>query len=189
MPIYTRSGDGGESVLWGGIRIPKDSPYLEACGTLDELIAWLGLAVAGDLSPQTAALLVQLQRRLSGIIAEIVGEAAGDADKSKAGHFSLTQSDVNFLEETIDRLEAGLPPCHGFILPGGSQAAAILHVARTVCRRAERSLVLLAHLHPRPSRPPWSAFLNRLGDLLFVLARTVNTEKGIAETPVEEKPS
>jgi cob(I)alamin adenosyltransferase len=166
MKIYTRTGDSGETGLFGGRRVAKDEPRIEVCGTIDELNCVLGLVRAEQPAEPIDALLERIQHELFEIGAEVAGaESAADT-----GH-------VKTLEDAIDRFDAPLEPLEGFILPGGGRTAAGLHLARAVCRRAERRLVTLIrqceqdHDPNRKISPVATAYLNRLGDLLFVLAR------------------
>ncbi|MGC8668640.1 MAG: cob(I)yrinic acid a,c-diamide adenosyltransferase [Chthonomonadales bacterium] len=164
--IYTRTGDDGSTGLPGGGRVAKDHIRMEALGTLDELNSFLGAACTAADAQETAALLRQIQGRLLTLGADVAGT-------TPAG---LREDAVQELERHIDRMEAVLPPLTRFILPGGCPLAAMLHVARSVCRRAERCIVRLAHSEPVN---PWAiAFLNRLSDLLFVAARFANHSAG-----------
>ncbi len=176
-PIYTRAGDRGETRLAGGPPILKDSARLEVSGTLDELSALLGLVRAEPLSEDIDQLLEQVQRELTEILARLgAADPAGEDD-------GVGEARVRVLEETIDRFQEGLPPLGQFILPAGVRAAAELHLARTVCRRAERRLVTLVRTEPAAVDASLTAYLNRLGDLLFVLARVVNRQAGCGEVP------
>jgi cob(I)alamin adenosyltransferase len=169
MKIYTRKGDLGETDLLGGPRVRKDSPRTEACGALDELDAFLGLARCEPLPDGVAELLEQIQRRMLHLRAELASVAATGIE------FRIVDSsDVEAIERAIDRYDAELPPLHNFIVPGGTRGSAVLHVARTVSRRAERRLVTLAALEPQAVSPALMAYVNRLSDLLFVLARAAN---------------
>lgn len=171
MRIYTRTGDGGETGLWGGRRVPKDDLVMEACGTVDELNAQLGVCRAlADAA--TAALLARVQSDLLHLGAELAG--AGGAPRLQA-------TDVAALEAAIDRVSAELPPLRQFILPAGGISAASLHVARTVARRAERRCVALRAAASVSAT--LLAYLNRLSDLLFVLARQANLAAGAPEEP------
>jgi len=175
--IYTKTGDDGTTGLLGSGRVPKDDPRVEAYGTIDELNAVLGLARAQGLDPAADLLVAQLQNDLF-----VVGSAL--ADVSPQGRFrnAVTSRHVEQLETAIDSMETELAPLVQFILPGGAPAAAQVHLARTVCRRAERLIVRLSH---RPDQDVPSAlivYLNRLSDLLFVLARAVNHRAGISDT-------
>ncbi len=181
MSIYTRKGDRGETTLFGGRRAPKDLPRLEVCGDLDELDSLLGLARCESLPEDVAELLEDLQRRMTAVRLGLFDSNTASSESGKSDR--LDASDVEGLERAIDRYDAVLPPLRKFIIPGGCRAAAVLHVARTVCRRAERRLVSLARAEPQSIPPPLLAYLNRLGDLLFVLARSANARAGIEERP------
>ena len=178
MKIYTKTGDAGETGLWGGLRVSKDSTRVQAYGTVDECNAAIGVARAalgavplGNLG----TLLAQIQNQLFVVGADLAtpGEAAG-IPRVGAG-------EVAFLEQTIDALEAELEPLRQFILPGGAPAAAQLHLARTVCRHAERWAVRLAR--EEQINPQVGIYLNRLSDCLFVLARAANARAGVADVP------
>ena len=166
MRIYTRTGDDGTTGLPGGARVGKDSPRIEALGDVDELDATLGLARAHDPGGPLHAELATIQSKLLLVGAQLAG----------AGDERVGDDDVATLERWIDRLEAELPPPAGFVLPGASAPGARLHVARTVCRRAERRVVALARTEPVGSGP--LRYLNRLGDLLFVMARWYDRRGG-----------
>ncbi len=176
MKIYTRTGDKGETALCGVGRVKKDSLRIEVCGTLDELSAVLGVALAGGLGERIMPIIERLQAELFEIGAEIASP-----DPVGFGTRRINAENVAALEADIDRFTAGLDELHEFILPGGSMAAAQLHVARTVCRRAERRLVTLIEEEEADISPMLLAYLNRLSDLLFVLARAANAEFGQAD--------
>jgi cob(I)alamin adenosyltransferase len=175
MKIYTKTGDDGETGLPGGNRVPKDAPVTHVCGTVDELNTVLGVARAGGVPEDVDHLLERIQNQLFELGAEV-------ARLGVEASFScrIRSDDIQALEEAIDRFEAELPPLRNFIIPGGIIAAAELHFARAICRRAERWLVRLLRELPGLSSEPL-VYLNRLGDLLFVLARLVNTRTGRAE--------
>jgi cob(I)alamin adenosyltransferase len=176
VKIYTRTGDGGETSLFDGTRVSKADLRVDAYGEVDELNAWLGLARASPLDPDLDAALANIQRDLFALGARLADPAAKIAPRvTKA---SLVDDDVARLEASIDRLEAELPPLSRFILAGGAPSGAALHVARAVCRRAERRIV---SLEPAPD-PVLVRYVNRLSDLLFVLARAVNHRAGVPET-------
>ncbi len=176
MKIYTRTGDTGVTSLFDGTRVGKDDARVDAYGEVDELNAWLGLARASGLDADLDAELVHLQRDLFALGAQLADPADKIADRVVKA--SLGDDDVARLERLIDRLEADLAPLRRFILAGGTPAGAALHVARTVCRRAERRIVALQP----PADPILLRYVNRLSDLLFVLARAVNRRGGAAET-------
>ena len=177
MKIYTKTGDAGETGLFGGGRTPKDSARVAAYGEVDELNAALGLARTLDPPEFSDGLLQTIQRDLFTIGAEL---ATPDPDKlpkalSRSGA-AIGESDIAALEDVIDNHESRLEPLKNFILPGGTPKAAALHLARTICRRAERAVVT-AGRHERIS-PAILRYLNRLSDLLFVLARAANAQAG-----------
>jgi len=178
MTIYTRTGDQGETDLLGGPRVSKDTARLEACGDLDELNALLGLARCEPLPKDCEALLEQIQRRLFGVGTELVAIAP-----FQAGATAIGRSDVEAIEQAIDRCDAKLAPLNSFVLPGGSRAAAVLHVARTVCRRVERRLVTLLRSEPGAVSSDLFSYINRLGDLLFVLSRIANLQAQSESSP------
>jgi cob(I)alamin adenosyltransferase len=175
MRIYTKTGDLGETSLFSGGRVPKDHLRVEAYGTLDELSAVIGLICAQDGLPEgVAAVLASVQSVLLDIgaaMADPEGRAASDPEVWRAAE----------LETWIDRMEEELEPLTSFILPGGSPAAAFAHLARTVCRRAERR-VLSVQRHGETVPEGVIAYLNRLSDSLFVLARFLNLQAGRSET-------
>jgi cob(I)alamin adenosyltransferase len=176
VKIYTRTGDTGETSLFDGTRVKKHDPRVDAYGEVDELNAWLGLARASHLDQALDEALARIQRDLFALGAQLADPA--DRIAARVTKAALADDDVSRLESLIDRLEDELPPLRRFILAGGTPAGAALHVARTVCRRAERRMVAL--------EPPVDAILiryvNRLSDLLFVLARAINHRGGVPET-------
>jgi cob(I)alamin adenosyltransferase len=178
MKIYTRTGDGGETDLLGGQRVKKHVPQVEACGAVDELNAWLGLIRTEGIPPDTDQLLEQIQNDLFSAGAELAAGALAEAMVTQ-----VAKPQINRLENAIDRYEAELPPLSGFILPCGTRVGALIHVARTVCRRAERAVVALADVEPGAVAPALRAYINRLSDLLFVLARAENHRSGEKEAP------
>ena len=164
--IYTRTGDGGSTGLADGSRVPKDSPLVEAIGAVDELNSALGVLLAEPMPDDIRSCVTDVQHDLFDLGGEL----------SKPGHPILTEAYVSRLERSLDAFNKDLPPLKDFILPGGSRAAALAHAARTVCRRAERRLVTLAR---KKAAPPCAVrYLNRLSDLLFVLARALNRSAG-----------
>ncbi len=175
--IYTRTGDTGETSLFGGGRVPKDHPRVRAYGTIDELNAVLGLARAAGPPQEIDVLLERLQHQLFDLGAELATPAAS---RQAAAHVTrVTPDRVAALEHDIDRFEALLPPLRQFVLPGGTPAASALHHARTVARRAERAIVRLGSREP--INPELLKYVNRLSDLLFVLARAANHSAGRAD--------
>jgi len=175
VKIYTRTGDDGSTGLLGPGRVPKHAPRVEAYGAVDELNASLGAARALDSEKWLEAELAAIQSRLFHVGAELATVEGGAAAKVER----VSDDDVRALENWIDGREHDLPPLTRFILPGGTPLAAELHRARTVCRRAERRLVALAQLER--VEPRLVRYLNRLGDLLFVLARWCNHRAGAPE--------
>ena len=175
MKLYTRTGDAGETSLFGGTRARKDDPRVDAYGEVDELNAWLGLARASSIDPELATELQQLQRDLFALGAQLADPA--DRIAARVTKAALVDDDVARLERLIDKMEEELPPLRRFILAGGAPAGAALHVARTVCRRAERRIVAL----DPPVDPVLLRYVNRLSDLLFVLARVANHRAGVPE--------
>jgi cob(I)alamin adenosyltransferase len=164
--ITTRTGDAGGTGLGDGSRVPKDSPRVGALGDLDELNSAIGMLLAEDLPQDVRAVLGEVQQDLFDLGGEV----------SIPGHAMLTPRQVEHLEQRLAAWNAGLPPLKEFVLPGGTRAAAAAHLARTVCRRAERGLISLAHKETvgEDSR----RYLNRLSDLLFVVARLLNRHAG-----------
>lgn len=175
MKIYTKKGDAGETSLFGGQRVPKDDSRVRAYGDVDELNAALGFAAALDPAEFESATVQTIQRDLFSIGAELATPHPAKVRERAA----LNAEQVTTLEQLIDKYEATLPPLKNFILPGGTVKAAALHLARTTCRRAERSVVTLAR--EQQINPLIIHYLNRLSDLLFVLARVVNKQAGRAD--------
>ena len=178
MKIYTKTGDAGDTGLFGGGRVPKDDPRVEAYGDVDELNAVLGMARAVELLPRIDEVLVPLQRDLFAIGALL---ATPDRDRM-AQHLEKARIDerrIAELEQAIDDAESELEPLRAFVLPGGTPKSAALHVARTVCRRAERRVVRLQHDVEVPGIVV--IYMNRLSDLLFTLARLANKRAGAGE--------
>jgi cob(I)alamin adenosyltransferase len=176
LKIYTRTGDTGETSLFDGTRVVKNDARVDAYGEVDELNACLGLACASGLDKEIEAEIIRLQRDLFALGAQLADP--GEKLAARITKAVLGDGDVARLEQTIDRFEAELPPLRRFILAGGSPAGAALHVARAVCRRAERRIVAL---DPAVGGV-LVRYINRLSDLLFVLARAVNHRAGAAET-------
>ena len=176
MKIYTKTGDLGETSLLGGTRVPKDHLRVAAYGDLDETNAALG-AVRALAEEPPERLLFSIQKDLFAIGAQLADPSHKVA--AKRAKAAVTAAHVRRLEKAIDVREESLPPLRSFVLPGGTPAAALLHQARTVCRRAERSVVTLAR--EADVDPRIIVYLNRLSDLLFVLARAENHRAGLAE--------
>ncbi len=177
VKIYTRTGDSGETSLLGGRRVPKSDPRVAAYGDVDELNAWLGFVRSSLRDPQLEPMLEHLQRDLFAVGARLADPAHRIAERvAKA---AVGDDDVRRVEFWIDQLDGELPPLRRFILAGGSAAGAGLHVARTVCRRAERAIVALGS---DAVEPEVIVFVNRVSDLLFVMARVANHRAGLPET-------
>jgi len=169
--IYTKFGDKGKTALLGGAVVPKDDPHVEAYGSIDELNALLGTVLSFSEKPDIKQSLTRIQNDLF-----IVGaELATKKGKTK----TIPPARISEIEEEIDALSAQLPPLKHFVIPGGSKTASLLHLARTVCRRAERKVVVLSK--KEKVNPDILTYLNRVGDLLFVQARYVNYKKKIEE--------
>jgi cob(I)alamin adenosyltransferase len=164
--IVTRTGDAGTTGLGDGSRLPKDAPRIQAIGAVDELNSTLGVLLAESLPADIASCLTAVQHDLFDLGGEL----------SIPGHCAMTEAHVQRVEDAVERFNASLAPLKEFILPGGTRAAALAHVSRTVCRRAERCVVTLA-AHEAVSDPA-RRYLNRLSDLLFVLARAINRGAG-----------
>ena len=166
--IYTRAGDAGETSLGDGSRVPKTDPRIEAYGTVDELNSSLGLVLAGELPGEFRPWLEQIQNDLFDLGVDLSVPLADE----RRERLRVTMGQVERLEELCDLVNDRLEPLRSFVLPGGTEAAAQLHVARAVCRRAERSAAALAQA--QDASPAALAYLNRLSDLLFILARAAN---------------
>jgi cob(I)alamin adenosyltransferase len=168
--IYTRGGDAGETSLGDGSRVSKLDPRIAAFGAVDEVNAALGVVLAGDCPTEIGDVLVRVQNELFDLGADLSVPAERDS------RLRVTQSQVDALERDCDRFNAELPELKSFVLPGGSESAALLHVARTVCRRAERDAVAAGEAVG--VNPLALVYLNRLSDLLFILARSANALEG-----------
>ncbi len=176
--IYTRTGDDGTTGLIGGARVSKDSPRIEAYGTVDELNTALGVVRSYSLPEQLDKIVERIQDELFSIGADLA--LAPGEDRAERGILPLSEESVQALEDDIDRCQRALEPLGRFILPGGAPAAAMLHFARAVARRAERCSIRLAHLEKVD--PIIIRYINRLSDLCFVLARSVNSLASKAES-------
>jgi cob(I)alamin adenosyltransferase len=179
LKIYTRTGDGGETSLWGIAgekRIAKDSARVEAYGCVDEANAWLGMARTALDDPDVDSVLSDVQHRLFAL-----GSDLSTLNARRQHH--LTDADVAALEAAIDRYDAELEPLVRFVIPGGTPGAAALHGARTVVRRAERRVISLYRAEPGPTIHV--RYLNRLSDLLFTMARVANARHGRGDVPAE----
>ncbi|MCA9582252.1 MAG: cob(I)yrinic acid a,c-diamide adenosyltransferase [Myxococcales bacterium] len=183
MKIYTKTGDAGETGLFGGTRVSKADGRVEAYGAVDELNAVLGVVRAHPAPADVLAVVERIQSELFDLGAELA-TAPGKADRVKVPHIGKTEIDA--LEHDIDRAEGELPTLRNFILPSGVPAAASLHHARTVCRRAERRIIACSSEHTAGKsehfRPELIQYVNRLSDLLFVLARLVNARANVTES-------
>ncbi len=174
--VYTRVGDGGDTFLGGGQKVPKDSLRIEAFGTVDELNSVLGVALAGGLDPELVRVISRAQNDLFHLGSDL---CVLEADKVKHKIPQIEKRHVDALEKEIDALQEHLKPLEEFILPGGSAGAAQLHVARAVCRRAERLVVALSR---KEGVGPFTVmYLNRLSDYLFVAARHENRVRGVGD--------
>jgi cob(I)alamin adenosyltransferase len=176
VTLYTRTGDAGETSLFDGTRVRKDDERVAAYGDVDELNAWLGLVRALGIDTELDGEILQLQRDLFALGAQLADP--GHKLATRVTKAVLGDQDVVRLEHLIDRMDSAVPPLRRFILVGGSQAGAALHVARTVCRRAERRIVAL----DPPAEAVLLRYVNRLSDVLFALARAVNVRAGVPET-------
>lgn len=176
MKIYTKTGDAGDTSLFGGQRVSKSSERLEAYGTVDELNSILGMAAALPVSGKTSELITTIQKQLF-----VLGSDLATPQSKKIRIARIGDEEIEFLEKTIDELEENLSPLKSFILPGGSQTGATLHFARTVCRRAERLSVRCSKEEMISDKA--IIYLNRLSDFLFVLSRFENKYARIEEKP------
>lgn len=174
--IYTKTGDDGTTGLVGGSRVKKYDPRLEAYGTVDELNAWVGVLRSYQLPGNIPEVLHKVQNKLFNIGSRLASDKKGD---SFTMNLSITEENIQLLENTIDEMEKDLPELTRFILPGGNMAVAQCHVARTVCRRAERRI--LEFSERENVQPEIVKYINRLSDFLFVLARKIGVEGGVEE--------
>jgi cob(I)alamin adenosyltransferase len=180
MKIYTRTGDQGDTGLFGGGRVPKNHPRVAAYGDVDELNSMLGVVRAAAPGATFDPLLESIQRDLFSLGAQLASPEPATVAKA-LGKAQLSDDRVAELERLIDEADRELPPLRAFVLPAGTPKAAALHLARTVCRRAERSVVGLAQEAELPAF--FIVYLNRLSDLLFVLARLANHREGVDDEP------
>ena len=176
MKIYTETGDGGETSLFDNTRVSKADPRVDAYGEVDELNACLGAALAAGIPEDLSTELRTIQQDLFALGARLADPSARIA--ARVTKTAINDEAIGRLERCIDRLDAEIPPLRRFILPGGSPAGALLHLARTICRRAERRVIGLG---PNAVEPVVIVYLNRLSDLLFTMARAVNHRAGMAE--------
>ena len=181
--VYTRAGDKGDTALVGGRRVPKDSPRIEAYGTIDELNSIIGLARAFNAESKRRGKrprwLDLVLRRLQNELFDLGSELATPAESRYEGMFRVGASEVTALERLMDECQKELTPLKSFVLPGGGRVGGFLHQARTVCRRAERSVLALSRVEDIGEWP--LMYVNRLGDLLFVLSRWVGKHLGETE--------
>jgi cob(I)alamin adenosyltransferase len=178
MKIYTKTGDGGETALFGGSRVSKHDIRVMAYGDVDELNSALGVVLATPGPDAERELLEAVQRDLFAIGGRLATQETSRVERALA-KADIDEGRITQMEQAIDRADAVLPPLAAFVLPGGTPKAAALHAARTVCRRAERSVVAL---HEAASVPPVIlVYLNRLSDLLFTLARLTNQRAGVSD--------
>ena len=175
MKIYTKSGDRGETGLIGGRRVAKDDARIEATGQVDELSSVLGVVISFSDDPELQEALAKVQRTLF-----VVGADLATPSGEKIAIPRLSPSKVSELEALIDKTDAELPKIESFVLPGGSKTASLMHLARTICRKAERGVIALNRHEKVNEAIP--IYLNRLSDLLFVLARSTNYRKKVPET-------
>lgn len=177
MKIYTKTGDQGTTSLFGGKRTSKAELRIEAYGTVDELNSWLGLVRDQEVNSSRKDVLITIQNRLFVIGSTLALEPGNTKFRVPA----LQEEDIQLLEGEIDTMDASLPPMRNFILPGGHSSVSYCHIARTVCRRAERLVVSLSEKEPFDALV--IKYLNRLSDYLFVLARKMGNELHVEETP------
>ncbi len=177
MKVYTKTGDKGDTSLFGGKRVPKSHFRIEAYGTVDELNSYMGLVRDQEVNSGRKVILKEIQDRLF-TIGSIL---AADPDKSNLQVPDLHQADIDVLEKAMDEMDAQLPPMRNFVLPGGHQSVSFVHIARTICRRAERRVVILNEKEKTFNLV--LQYLNRLSDYLFVLSRMMTMELGAEEVP------
>ena len=177
MKIYTKTGDSGTTSLFGGLRVPKSHYRIEAYGTVDELNAYLGLLRDQEVNQPIQQILIEIQNKLFTIGAIL----ATDPGNEKVKVPQLSELDILLLEKEIDKMDSMLPPIRNFILPGGHVSVSFGHVARTVCRRAERLVIALDALEKID--PLVIKYLNRLSDYLFMMCRKMAADLDIVETP------
>ncbi len=182
MKIYTKTGDNGTTSLFGGTRVPKHHIRINSYGTIDELNCWLGLIRDQPIDGHSKELLTALQSQLftvGAILATEPEKAILKNGKERLNITGISDADIELLEREMDEMDKNLPPMTQFILPGGHPTVSYCHIARTVCRRAERMATLLHEHEPFEDRVLW--FLNRLSDYLFVLARKLSHDLAVAE--------
>ena len=177
MKIYTKTGDTGQTALFGGKRLPKDDLRIEAYGTVDELNAHIGALRDSELDEKVHDMLLEIQDRLFTLGSLL----ASDPEKSNLKVPQIEESDVTLLEKEMDELNENLPEMRSFVLPGGHPVVSQCHIARCICRRAERRVVSLSAASE--VQPVIIQYLNRLSDYLFVLSRWITMQKNAGETP------
>ncbi len=183
MKIYTRTGDSGDTGLYGGQRVSKDDVRVESYGAVDEANAALGVAAAHLTDNELCGLVARLQSELFVVGADLATPLARDGRDGTSIVPRIEEKHVAALEPLIDQYVAELAPLRNFILPGGDLGSAYLHLARTILRRAERRTVTLLHVNPTETNEAVIPYLNRLADLMFVLARIANHRAGVADVP------
>ena len=171
MKIYTKTGDKATTSLFGGTRVAKHNIRIESYGTIDELNSWLGLIRDQKIDKHSQEVLIKIQEKLFTVGAIL---ATAPKKEKKLNIAKIAEADITFLEEEIDAMNELLPQMTHFILPGGHQTVSYCHIARTVCRRGERIIALLHENEPQPER--LLAYVNRLSDFLFVLARKLSKQ-------------
>ncbi|MFK7000276.1 cob(I)yrinic acid a,c-diamide adenosyltransferase [Flavobacterium oreochromis] len=184
MKVYTKTGDKGTTALFGGTRVPKHNIRIESYGTVDELNSYIGLIRDQEMNPLYKAVLIEVQDRLftlGAILATPPEKEVLKNGQKRLQNLGLTETDIEYLENEIDKMETDLPPMTHFVLPGGHTTVSHCHIARCVCRRAER---LATHLHEEePTDDLVLKYLNRLSDYLFVLARKLSHDLNANEVP------
>jgi len=182
MKIYTKTGDGGTTALFGGTRVPKDHIRIESYGTIDELNSYIGLIRDQEINSHYKDILIEIQDRLFTIGAILATPPEKEVMKNgelRLKNLGITETDIELLEKEIDTMEEALPPMTHFVLPGGHQTVSYCHITRCICRRAERLAVHLSHNEPVAEIA--IKYLNRLSDYLFVLARKLSVDLNAIE--------
>lgn len=174
MKIYTKTGDKGNTGLYGGSRVSKTHIRIESYGTIDELNSWLGLVRDQDIETHFQSIIIDIQKNLF-----IIGSILATPEEKKAKMLNFPKNSIAILEQEIDTMNASLPTMTHFILPGGHATVSYCHIARTVCRRAERKIVKLFEVEPFDESI--LQYLNRLSDYLFVLARKLSSVLNVQE--------
>jgi cob(I)alamin adenosyltransferase len=182
MKVYTKTGDGGTTALFGGTRVPKDHARIESYGTVDELNSYIGLIRDQQIDTHYKDILIEIQDRLFTVGAILATPPEKEVKKNgelRLKNLGIVETDIELLEQEIDTMEESLPPMTHFVLPGGHQTVSYCHIARCVCRRAERLAVHLSHNEPVAEIA--IKYLNRLSDYLFVLARKLSLDLNAEE--------